>query len=295
MPDPLTALKRFRKQHDFLVAVDSDGCAFDTMELKCKECFIPNIIRYWDLQPVSKFARAAAEFVFLYSQWRGINRFPGLIRVFDLLKDWPEALERRAEIPKAGSLREWIRCETRLGDPALTAEVERTGDPELKQALEWSRAINRSVAQMVRNCPPFPFVRESLARVFQQADLLVCSVTQGEALRREWQEHDLARYAAGIAGQEAGSKQEQIQTAAHALYAPARILMIGDAPGDLAAARACGARFFPINPGHEDASWERFFTEGAERFLTGEYTAEYESLLIADFDKLLPEVPPWKI
>ena len=50
-------------QHDYLVGIDSDGCVFDTMELKHKECFIPNIIRYWKLQAISKYAREAAEFV----------------------------------------------------------------------------------------------------------------------------------------------------------------------------------------------------------------------------------------
>src|SRR5512141_2466189 len=63
MSDAQAPLKNFPNKHDFLVAIDSDGCAFDTMEIKHKECFIPNIIKHWDLQPVSKFARAAAEFV----------------------------------------------------------------------------------------------------------------------------------------------------------------------------------------------------------------------------------------
>ena len=39
-----------KPQHDFLVGIDSDGCAFDTMELKHKECFIPNIIKFYQLQ-----------------------------------------------------------------------------------------------------------------------------------------------------------------------------------------------------------------------------------------------------
>jgi hypothetical protein len=47
-------------KHDYLVGIDSDGCAFDTMELKHKECFIPNIINYFELQGVSKYARETA-------------------------------------------------------------------------------------------------------------------------------------------------------------------------------------------------------------------------------------------
>lgn len=33
--------------------------------------------------------------------------------------------------------------------------------------------------------------------------------------------------------------------------------MIGDAPGDLKAARGNGALFFPVNPGDEEESWKR--------------------------------------
>ncbi len=64
-------------KHDFLVGIDSDGCVFDSMELKHKECFIPAFINHYELQGVSKYAREAAEFVNLYSKSRGANRFPG--------------------------------------------------------------------------------------------------------------------------------------------------------------------------------------------------------------------------
>jgi hypothetical protein len=48
-------------RHEFFIGIDSDGCAFDTMEIKHSEGFIPNIIKHWGLQPVSKGAREAAE------------------------------------------------------------------------------------------------------------------------------------------------------------------------------------------------------------------------------------------
>ncbi|HUU54575.1 MAG TPA: HAD family hydrolase, partial [Armatimonadota bacterium] len=47
--DPQAPLRDFAPQHEFFVGIDSDGCAFDTMEIKHKECFIPNIIKHWDL------------------------------------------------------------------------------------------------------------------------------------------------------------------------------------------------------------------------------------------------------
>src|SRR3979490_2688292 len=82
----------------FLVGIDSDGCAFDTMELKHKECFIPNIINSYDLQGVSKYAREGCEFVNLYSKSRGINRFPALIEALEWLAKRPEVKARKYKV-----------------------------------------------------------------------------------------------------------------------------------------------------------------------------------------------------
>ena len=292
--DPQAKLKEFQRQDDFFVGIDSDGCAFDTMEIKHKECFIPNIIKYWGLQPVSKYAREAAEFVNLYSKWRGINRFPALLMVFDLLAERPEVQKRGVKMPEVPSLREWAEKETKLGNPALKEAVEKTGDPILKQALKWSEAVNATVADMVHDVPPFPYVRESLEKLEPVADMIVVSATPGEALRREWEEHDIAKYAMVIAGQEMGSKTEHIKLAAGDKYDKDHVLMIGDAPGDLKAARGNDALFYPINPGNEDASWQRFLEEACGKFLAGEYAGDYEAKLIEEFQALLPEVPPWK-
>lgn len=50
------ALSKVKKEKDLLIGIDSDGCAFDAMEIKHKECFIPSFINVWDLQPISKYA-----------------------------------------------------------------------------------------------------------------------------------------------------------------------------------------------------------------------------------------------
>lgn len=292
--DAAKPLKDYRPKHQFFVGIDSDGCVFDTMEIKQKECFIPNIVKHWNLQAVSKYVRETAEFVNLYSRWRGINRWPALTMVFDLLAERPEVRQRQVEIPAAQSLRDWIQTETKLGNPALKAEAAKTGDPVLAQALRWSEAVNASVAEITKNIPPFPYVRESLEQLRSRADVFVVSQTPAEALLREWQEHRMDGYAAYIAGQELGTKTEHIRYAAGGKYEPARMLMIGDAPGDLKAARANQALFYPINPGCEEESWQRFFEEAMERFFTGCYAGSYEQELIAEFDRHLPAVPPWK-
>ena len=283
----------FTPKHDYLVGIDSDGCVFDTMELKHKECFIPNTINYWGLQGVSKYAREAAEFVNLYSKSRGINRFPALVKALEWTNKRPEVKARGVHVTIPPALLEWMRRETKLGNPALEAEVQRSANPDLKHALAWSKAVNHSVTQIVRGVPPFPLVRESLEKLNQRADALVVSATPHEALQREWEEHDLARYTVAICGQEIGTKKESL--AAAAKYPADHTLMIGDAPGDHKAAVANGALFFPINPGTEEASWQRFYEEGIDRFFAGTFAGEYQAELLAEFDRCLPKHPPWEV
>ncbi len=292
--DAQRILREFPKRNDFFVGIDSDGCAFDTMEVKHKECFIPNIIRFYNLAAISKYAREAAEFVNLYSKWRGINRFPALIRTFDLLVDRPEVLNRHHPIPSARGLRDWIQRETKLGNPALKAEAASTGDEDLKLALAWSEAVNETIGEIVHDVPPFPFVRESLECMDGKADIMVISATPGEALKREWAEHELEPMVGLIAGQELGSKKEHLALAAVGRYEPNHILMVGDAPGDMQAAQGNGVLFYPIDPGHEDESWQRFFEEALPRFLSESYAGEYMDAQIARFNQLLPETPPWR-
>lgn len=283
----------FTPKHDFLVGIDSDGCAFDTMELKHKECFIPNIINHYQLQGVSKYAREAAEFVNLYSKSRGINRFPALVEVFEWLNRRPEVQTRGVRIEIPSGLTEWLRREPKPSRITLTAEFQRTGDADLKRVLEWSDAVDAAIAEMVRGVPPFPSVRPCLAKLNPVADVLVVSATPGEALRREWAEHDLAQYAMAIFGQEQGTKADMLRTAT--TYRPGHAMMIGDAPGDYRAAAANHVLFFPINPGEEEASWQRFFEEGCRRFLAGQFTGEYQTSLLAEFDRCLPDRPPWPV
>ena len=125
------------------------------------------------------------------------------------------------------------------------------------------------------------------------ADTMVISQTPTDALEREWLEHGIRGGVHLIAGQELGTKTEHLRLAAKDKYAPDKILMIGDAPGDFKAAKANGALFYPIIPGREDESWKRFHDEALQRFFTGTYAGEYETHFIREFDASLPENPPW--
>lgn len=290
---PTDSVADFIPQHDFLVAIDSDGCVFDTMELKHKECFVPCFVNHYNLQAVSKFAREAWEFVNLYSRTRGVNRFPALLESLRWLQHWPEVIARGVQIEIPAALQTWVQAETRLGNPALEARVRETNDPALAQCLVWSQAVNQAIDEMVRHVPPFPYVRESLERLDGQADRIVCSATPSDALRKEWAEHRIDCHVREICGQEQGTKKELLVRAK--LYQSQHALMIGDALGDYTAAAAHDCLFFPINPGAEDASWERFFREGIDRLLGKRFAGDYQESLLNEFRTYLPEQPPWKL
>ncbi len=284
------------KTKDYLICIDSDGCVFDTMEVKHKECFIPNIINYWHLEAISKYARAAAEFVNLYSKDRGCNRFPALVKTFDLLDDWADVQKRGYKTPDISSLRKWTETETKLGNPALIKYCEANPDDEImQQTLVWSKAVNETIEEVVRFVPPFPYVIEVLKKFSEKADIIIVSGTPTDALAREWALHSIDKYVSVIAGQEAGSKKECIAAAVAKGYTIEKVIMIGDAPGDYNAAKGNSVKFYPINPGAEDASWERLNNETVSMFFDGKFDAAYQQKVLDEFDKYLPTIPSWKL
>ena len=292
MSDPAQVLRDFQPKHDFFIGIDSDGCVFDSMEIKHKECFAPMFVKHHNLQAVSKYAREVWDFVNLYSKTRGANRVPALTRALNLLRDRPEVQARNVNVPSYPALDEWMERETKLGNATLAAEVE-GGNEGLADIKVWSDGVNEQVADIVHGVPPFPLLRQTLEKALGQADMMVISQTPCDALEREWAEHDISKFVEIIAGQEMGTKTEHLKFAAVDNYAAEKILMIGDAPGDHKAAKANGVLFFPILPGREEDSWERLHGEALDRFFAGTFAGEYEEKLFAEFDGCLPENPSW--
>jgi phosphoglycolate phosphatase-like HAD superfamily hydrolase len=292
MNDPTQMLRDFKPAREFFIGIDSDGCVFDSMEIKHKECFTPMFIKHFNLQAVSKFAREVWEFVNLYSKTRGANRFPALVRSLNLLRERPQVKARGVSVPATEALEDWIARESKLGNATLAAEVK-NGNEKLAQIKRWSDAVNNAIEDIVKGVPPFPLFAESLEKMAQRADTMVISQTPTDALEREWLEHDIRKGVRIIAGQELGTKMEHLKLAAKDKYPPGKILMIGDAPGDYKAAKANGALFYPIVPGDEENSWKQFHDEALARFFNGTFAGKYEAELLQRFDASLPENPAW--
>jgi len=296
--DPQLKLKQFKPQKTFFVGIDSDGCAFNSMEVKHNDCFSVALVREYGLAAVSRQVHEAWDFVNLYSQNRGCNRFKAILFVLDHLREMPRVKRAGVEVPELAATRAWVGSDNNLSNARLQeVAAAATGDAkvELDHLMVWSKLVNKFVEDTVRNLPPFPGLRAALPKLNEQADVLVVSATPAEALEREWAEHGIDKHVALIAGQEMGSKTEHLTLAAKGKYGADQVLMIGDAPGDLKAARDVGALFYPINPGAEEQSWERFVEEGIEMFFTKRFAGAYEKARIDEFMKLLPHNPPWQI
>lgn len=287
-------LKGLSPGHKFFIGIDSDGCVFDSMEVKQKEFFIPNALKYFNLFAISKLVRETWEFVNLYSVYRGGNRFPAMIRVFELLAERDEIKEMGIRLPDLTALKEWISIETRLGNASLRKYYENHRDKSLEVVVNWSETVNREIGEWLHDIPPFRHAVRAIEKISNVADIMVISQTPLEALEREWLENDIRKYVRVIAGQEHGTKAEHIALAAKGKYNDEKILLIGDAYGDMNAAKSNNALFFPVIPGKEDLSWARFLEEGLERFVNGTYKGDYEGSLLSEFSKSLPDTPPWK-
>jgi phosphoglycolate phosphatase-like HAD superfamily hydrolase len=298
--DPAKSLKDFKPEKDFFVGIDSDGCAFDTMGIKQRECFCPWLIGYFGLQPVAQAARECKDFADLFSKTRGANRHKTAKRIIaELLPNHPMTKARNFKVPQYPYYFAWVDDpNSLLSNDGLKQAINKASNPDAKRELElalaWSERVNWSIKEIVKDMPPFPYVRQCLEKIQPLADVIVVSATPNEALKREWEEHKIAKYVKVIAGQEMGTKTQHLEYAAKGKYEKDHVLMIGDAPGDMKAARANNALFYPVNPGNEVESWKRFHDEAFDKFLDGNYAGKYEEKLIAEFNACLPENPPWK-
>ncbi|MDF3131038.1 HAD family hydrolase [Kiritimatiellaeota bacterium B1221] len=291
-------LRTLQPEQNFFIGVDSDGCVFDSMELKHKECFCPAFINHFRLQGACGAARETWEFVNLYSRTRGLNRFKAVVEALRLLDARPEVRERIGAVMDPADLEAWIAVESKLGTATLETYLCEQGDalsPDslLHPSLNWTRDVAEAVERIVHDLPPITEAVRTLERIHGKADCLVVSQTPTPDLVREWREHDIDRFTRVICGQELGTKEEHLALAAGGKYPDGHVLMVGDAPGDHDAARANGFLFFPIVPGDESASWQELRTEGLDRFFSENFAGDYQEQVLKDFYRQLPEHPPW--
>lgn len=273
----------FEKKSDYVVCIDSDGCAMDTMEVKHRECFGPQWIKTYGLDAHFDECMELWLSINLYTITRGINRFKGLALAL-------EEVERRglAHTEGLAEFSAWTKDAKELSNPALMALTQKSENPCFELALLWSIRTNRAIHGLPGDDAPFENVKRAMDEMCRQSDLVAVSSANSEAVEAEWTKHHLKEDCRVLLTQEAGSKAFCIgELLSGPGYEAGKTLMVGDAPGDKDAAAKNGVWFYPILAGKEGESWARLLDEAFPKLLAGTFDEEYQKQLITEFEKNL--------
>lgn len=280
---------------DTFVGLDSDGCVVDTMASKQHGFLQPLLIEALGLQPVAETYHACADFVNLYSETRGITRFRAIYMNLELLNRHPDYVATGRPPLPLDDFKAFVDSGLPLSSDALEGWLKDHPSEFLEKILKWSLDVNAAIIKSGVIFPAYNGACAALKRMQGRSETGIVSQSPERVLRQDWGAHGLLEYVTHVAGQEVGDKVAQLSTLTGGRFAKNRILMVGDAPGDLKASRAFGCRFFPILPGKEEESWELFNSEVYDAFTAGTYTEAREAELIDAFVKTMPATPPWEV
>ena len=302
--DPQQHLRQWKREHDFVVCIDTDGCVLDNMWAKQVVVFHPHFMDFNGLRGIEMFLRLHAEHHNLWGKTRGCDRYLAVRHTLGSLLEDPDArdvlpVEHVRDLQRSleGYVQFIDQSEGKgFGIPSLIEYHEQHGlDYNITRLLGWSEAVDRTFRFVTLGMDPFPGVRETLERLAQKADLLIVSATPYSDLSQWWTRTGLAEHVKAIAGKEMGKKAEHIRLLKEAGgYEDDQVIMVGDGGGDLKAARANNALFYPTPAGREAQAWESA-AEAFDAFFAGQYRGALEDEKVAEFENILLEKGPWEL
>lgn len=260
----------FEKKKDFLVCVDSDGCAMDTMDCKHIQCFGPCMVEEWGLETWEQPILARWNEINLYTMTRGINRFKGLAMALS------EINEACCRIEGVERFAEWTETARELSNDSVAKAAKTEHNPCFTKALSWSKKVNAAINALPDSTKKaYDGVLEGLQEAHRFADVAVVSSANKEAVEEEWERCGLLPHVDILCCQDMGSKAHCIAQLKALGYAPDHILMVGDAPGDKDAAEKNQVFYYPILVKRESQSWQELRDIGFAKLQGGTY-ADYE-------------------
>lgn len=272
-------LEEFVKKKEFLICVDSDGCAMDTMDIKHIRCFGPCMIEEWNLYKWESPILKRWNEINLYTMTRGINRFKGLAKMLREIHD------EYTPIDGIDQFELWVETSDELSNSSLQNALEISNNICMEKALSWSKKVNQSIDQLSEEEKrPFEGVKEALKYAHAYADIAIVSSANAKAVLDEWKLYGLLDYVDLVLAQDAGSKSYCIQQLLKKGYKNRNVLMTGDAPGDCQAAMKNGVFYYPILVRKEEKSWQEFKEEAVLRLVEGTYAGPYQSEKIKLFE-----------
>ncbi len=275
------------------VGLDSDGCVVDTMASKQHLFLQPLLVKAFGLEPLAEVYYQCADFVNLYSATRGITRFRAIYLNLQYFNTHPQTIAAGFAPIETADLKAFLDSGLPPSGDGLTEWLKSHPSPMLETLLKWHHEVNDAILAAGAIFPAYEGAKAALRLMKEQSETAIVSQSPERVLRQDWGTHGLLELIDHVAGQELGDKVTQLTKLIGGRYEPSRVLMVGDASGDLNAARAIGCRFYPIVPGREEASWQTFTESIYDAFQAGTYTEAQEAELIADFTAALPEKPAW--
>lgn len=248
---------------EYLFCIDSDGCAMDTMTYKHNFFFGPIAAEVFQVTNKEKFLEEW-NIINLYSKTRGVNRFVGLVMTL-----------QKVGYVGIDDLIAWTNETTELSNRSLQKEIAKKQSQDLKNALLWSNQVNDAIENSKDLAKPFANVKEGLTYLHRFGKVIIVSSANKEAVESEWQKHGLLSEVDELYCQDQGKKADIIKRQLKEGFEPKKVLMIGDAPGDLMAAQDNGIYFYPILVNHEAASWKNL-ADVIPSFIKGNYQAIFE-------------------
>lgn len=276
------ALEKFNKKKEFLICIDSDGCAIDSMNIKHIQCFGPCMVKEWNLEKWEDIILKRWNEINLYTMTRGTNRFLALSMVLSEIDKTYHLIEGIKEFKK------WAEQAAELSNQAVEEMYKTTGIEIFDRALSWSKAVNQAITQLPEEAiKPFHGVKEGLQSAQQYADVAIVSSANAEAVQAEWKRYELLEKTDICLTQNEGSKAYCIKKMLEKGYQKNHVLMIGDAPGDKKAAESNGVLYYPILVRQENKSWDIFLTEALPKFLEETYEGSYQEQQNQKFEENL--------
>ncbi|SEA94965.1 Haloacid dehalogenase-like hydrolase [Pseudobutyrivibrio sp. ACV-2] len=272
----MSVLTNFKKNKDFLICVDSDGCAMDTMNIKHIKCFGPCMIEEWNLKQWQDEILYSWNQVNLYTMTRGINRFKGLATAL------AEVNAKYTPIEGVVALVDWAEHAPELSNNAVEKMIPE--NPIFEKALNWSIRVNEKIEALPKeDIKPFEGVKEALEKLHEKCDVAVVSSANPEAVKAEWDRYGLTEHVDILCTQDMGSKAHCISELLKKGYRVNNVLMCGDAVGDMKAAASNGVLYYPICVNFENESWAKLVENAFPRFINSNYKGDYQNKVIDKF------------
>lgn len=302
--DPRQQIKTWKREHDFAVCIDTDGCTLDNMWAKQVIVFHPHYMDLNSLRGAELFFRIHAEHHNLWGATRGCDRYLAVQLTLKSLLEDPQA-RRALDVDHVrgllASLTGYIEFidqsggKKGFGIPSLREHHEHHGlDFNVTRLLAWSEAVDRTFPFVTLDMPAFDGVAETMRYLTKKADLLVVSATPYGDLAAWWTQTGLSEHVQAIAGKEMGKKGDHIRMLMEAGgYSPDQVIMVGDGGGDLKAAQANKALFYPVVAGREEDAWKNA-RRAFDAFFAGRYRGKMEDRLVAEFEGALVQKGPWE-